>query len=300
MSVVFEVTTAMFTTMKRGTITGLLGALTLGGFTLGAFAEVKENPYQVIIDRNPFGLKAIPIPEPPKPPEPPVIPPPDVKLTGITTLGAAPKVFLQIEDKQTKGKAEFPPPLAVGETHKDITVLMIDPENNVVRIKNGEVELTLDFEKNGVKPGAGAVAAVPNPGLPAFNPGGVPPAPGMVANPLANSGRGILAGGTGNTTATAVPNAPAVNYAQPNYGSPNVPPRPIRESGLGITAGGGNQTYNPQPTVPTATPIMSREDAEARLELQRRALEQQGNSGARLLPPTSLGRSLNLPPAPGK
>src|SRR6185503_15328371 len=102
--VVFEVTTAILTTMKRGIITRLLGALALAGLSLGAFAEMKENPYQVIIDRNPFGLKPIPIPEPPKPPEPPVIPPPDVKLTGITTLGAAPKVFLQVEDKQAKGK----------------------------------------------------------------------------------------------------------------------------------------------------------------------------------------------------
>jgi len=43
---------------------------------------------------------------------------------------------------------------------------------------------------------------------------------------------------------------------------------------------------------------LSREEAEARIEAQRRLLEQQGNSAAKLLPPTSLGRSLNPPPTP--
>src|SRR6185503_14838617 len=133
--------------MKRGTITGVFGTIIVAGFTLGAFADVKENPYQVIIDRNPFGLKAIPIPEPPKPPEAPVVPAPEIKLTGITTLGEQPKAFLQVEDKQTK-KAEFPPPLAAGENYKDVMVVSIDVENHTVRIKNGDAETTLDFINN--------------------------------------------------------------------------------------------------------------------------------------------------------
>lgn len=296
--------------MKRGSIKGFVGALALAGFSLGAFAEVKENPYQVIIDRNPFGLKPIPIPEPPKLPEPPVIPPPEVKLTGITTLGAAPKVFLQMEDKQAKGKAEFPPPLAVGESHKDVTVLMIDVENNVVRVKIGENETTLDFEKNGVKPGAGAVAsAAPAPGLPIYNPGGVPPAPINPATAAAAAAggagsRAIVAGGTSSTTVTPVAGAPAVNYTQPNsYGPPTyssgLPQRPVRDAGPGILAG-GNQPYNPnpQPTVPALTSPLSREEAEARIEAQRRILEQQGSSAAKLLPPTRLGNTIAPPPSP--
>ena len=117
----------------------------------------------------------------------------------------------------------------------------------------------------------------------------------------------ILAGGSGTTTATPVPNAPAVNYAQPNnYGPPasslgGLPQRPVRtDGGLGISAGGG-QPYNPQPvTTPAMSAPLSREEAEARIEAQRRMLEEKGSSAARLLPPTSLGRSLNLPPAPGK
>ena len=60
--------------------------------------------------------------------------------------------------KQSK-KAAFPPPLAAGDNYNEITVVSIDIENNTVRIKNGDAETTLDFEKNGVK--AAAVAATP-------------------------------------------------------------------------------------------------------------------------------------------
>src|SRR5829696_571497 len=92
-----------FVDMKRGSILGTLIALLVVGFSLTAFAELKDNPYQVIIDRNPFGLR--PIPPPPVAvvdTNPPAPPPPDIKLTGITTLLGEPRVMLQIEDKQSK------------------------------------------------------------------------------------------------------------------------------------------------------------------------------------------------------
>ncbi len=157
--------------MKRGTLTVLFGAIVVAGFSLGAFADVKENPYQVIIDRNPFNLR--PIPPPPTvvvvETNAPPLPPPEIKLTGISTLSGAPKVFLQVEDKQTK-KASFPPPLAVGDNHFEISIVSIDVENNTVRIRNGDAETTLDFDKNGVKAAAIAATPVPNPGVIPFNP----------------------------------------------------------------------------------------------------------------------------------
>jgi hypothetical protein len=62
-------------------------------------------------------------------------------------------------------------------------------------------------------------------------------------------------------------------------------------------AGGGSQVYNPnpQPVAPTPAPL-SREDAEARIEAQRKWLEQNNSSMSRLLPPTSLQRSLQTQP----
>src|SRR6185503_7956384 len=97
--------------MKRGTIASILGTVAVAGFSFAALAEVKENPYQVITDRNAFGLRPIPPPPEPKKEEPPPVPPPDIKLTGITTLLGSPRVMLQVEDKQAKDptkKFSFP------------------------------------------------------------------------------------------------------------------------------------------------------------------------------------------------
>ena len=60
-------------------------------------------------------------------------------------------------------------------------------------------------------------------------------------------------------------------------------------------AGGGSQTYSPTPqATPGLTAPLSREEAEMRIEAQRRLLEQQGSSVSRLLPPTKY----TPPPAP--
>jgi len=301
--------------MKRGTITGIVGTIIVAGFSLGAFADVKENPYQVIIERNPFGLK--PVPPPPEAPkqEAPVTPPPEIKLTGITgpPLGASPKAFLQVEDKQTK-KAEFLRPLAAGEDDKGITIVSIDVENSTVRIRNAGGETTLDFEKNGVKPAASAAPVPPaaglplKPGVPVPPPAGLGFNPGNPANAAAAAGRtAIVSGGTTTATPGAVfPNTyganPATYGANPAMGG--LPQRPLRTdsavSAVSIGGGAGGQVYNPNPhPVVSQQPAMSRDEAEARIEAARRMLEQQNNPQSRILPPTSLGRALNPPPVPG-
>lgn len=298
--------------MKSGTIAGLLGAAILAGFSLNALAELKDNPYQVIIDRNPFNLR--PIPPPPPPPtetNAPAEPPPEVKLTGITTLLGTPKVFLQLEDKKTK-KPSFPPPMAVGDTEEGISIVSIDTENLKVRIKNGDAETTLDFKNHGVKAGAGAAVAgaIPQPGVmpgkvPAIPPPVIPAA--AVPQPGApNTGRAIVAGGTPSAAA-------AYNPAAGAYGG-GVPARPLRTDNLSIPgggnqilAGGGSQVYNPnpQPAVNPA-PQYNRQEAEAIMELTRQKLQQQEQTGqmapgqphSALIPPTALGRALGTTPTP--
>jgi hypothetical protein len=290
--------------MRRGTFAGIL---VVAGFTLAARAELKDNPYQIIVDRNPFGLKGIPPPEPPKKEEAPPEPPPDIKLTGITTLLGTPKVFLQLEDKKAKGKFTFPPPIAEGETENGVTVVAIDTENMKVRIKNGDAETTLDFKSNGVKPGGGgtAVASAAVPGIVPAHPGAPPAIPGAVAT---TAGRGaIVAGGAANPTAVnpSYPNA-ALGAANP-YGG--LPQRPVRTDSnpLSIVAGGGGQTYNPTPTAQLPNqPAMTKEEAEARIEIYKQTLKAQQAAGQaiphspNILPPTSLGRALEggtVPPA---
>ena len=289
--------------MNRGAIASILGTVALAGFSTGAYAEIKDNPYQVIIDRNPFGLRPPPPPPEPKKEEPPPVPAPEIKLTGITDLLGSPRVMLQVEDKQTK-KFSFPT-IAEGDSDSasGIAVLSIDLENQRVRIKNGEAETTLDFKNNGIKPGAGAVASatpVPHPGVvPALaTPLGIPaPAvPNAAAATPTATGRGAIVGGGAPTAGLpgALPSALAGG---------GLPPRPLRTDGLSIMAGGGGQVYNPNPTPSTLTaqPSMTREEAEARIEAQRRILQQQQAAGAavpyspNILPPTSLGRAAGNP-----
>ncbi len=292
--------------MKRGTIATILGTGAVLGFSFAAFAEVKENPYQIIIERNPFQLRAIPPPPEPKKEEAPPVPPPDIKLTGITTLLGTPRVMLQVEDKQAKDpskKFSFPI-IAEGDSDpgSGIAVVSIDVDNMRVRIKNGEAETTLDFKNNGIKAGGGAVAsAVPHPGVAPLAPApfGIPqPQPGQGGIGANNNTAGRSAIVSGGAQPTMAPNG------IPNFGG-SVPARPLRtDSGL-IMAGGGNQVYNanPQPAF-QQQPSMSKEEAEARIEAARRMLQEKQKAGEavphspNILPPTSLGRAIGLP-SPG-
>jgi hypothetical protein len=212
----------------------------------------------------------------------------EIKLTGITTLLGSPRVFLEFTDPQTK-KTDFPPPFGEGDPYKDgISIVSIDAENGKVRIKNGDAETTLDFEKNGKKPGGGgAVAGVvpqaaglPIAGLPTA---GVPTAPGVTG-----PSRGAVVGGASAPAPTGFLNAA-------NTGA--LPPRPLRtDNGTAIIGGYGQSPISQQPNVLTQ-PTMTREQAEATIELRRQELLRQNSSAAAILPPTRLGNALNLPPS---
>ena len=284
--------------MKHGTIKSLLGGVIVAGFSLGAYAELKDNPYQVIIERNPFGLR--PIPPPPPPPQaeaPPAPPPPDIKLTGIHTLLGPPKVFLEFTDAQTK-KVDRPSALLEGESFKDVTVLSIDPENGIVKVRIGDKEISLDFEHNGIKPSGMAAAAPAVPGVVPINPAGMPQPPGGFNSfqPGNTGGRSVIMGGASAGTA---PGASPYGVGA-SAGLGGLPQRAVRTESLGIVAG-GNQPYNPNPTPqPAFQPTLTRDEAEARIEAQRAILLQQKNSAAVLLPPTRLGGFITPPPAPGR
>lgn len=279
-------------TMNRHKIAALLGAALAAGWSFQSRAEVKENPYQIIIDRNPFGLRPVPVPPPPVDPTPPPPPPPGIAMTGITTLLGPPKVFLELTDPQTK-KVERPSALTEGETFKAVTVVSIDAENNRVKVKNGDAELWLDFEKNGVKPGGGggAPAPVPHPGFPGANPAAAAaavPVPGGGGPMVGSSARGGLSGG----------GAPA---AVPGYNPGTVastavlPPRTMRTDGRGLVNDGAAAAAAPATPAPnTMTPAMAQQIIEAR----RLQLQQQGSPAANILPPTALGRELQPPGVP--
>ena len=189
--------------MKRkvgvGVLTVFLVILMIGAGR-SAFAGIRGNPYQSIVERNPFGLRAIPAPTAPAMPTPPATPLPEIKLTGVTTLLGRSKALFQYEDKQTK-KVEFPSPLSEGQTYKTLTVLHIDVANARVRIRNGDKESTLDFVNNGVKV---ATKAQPAPRPPIANTIPRPVPPRLIPNnPVASNpnSRVIVLGPPGTTPA---------------------------------------------------------------------------------------------------
>lgn len=175
-------------------------------------AEGDENKYSAIPQRNAFNLRE---PEPPKPTEQPP-PPIDVKLTGITTILDSKRVFLLVKEQGKQQPAETKI-LKEGEKDGEIEVVQINEVDGEVKIINSGKEVTLNFEKDGVKlPSAPATATTTPP-----VPGGrtIIPLPGAIP---ANYG------GFTNTPSANVSiqgrTIPPNPYAVPGYQPPKVNP----------------------------------------------------------------------------
>lgn len=147
-------------TMKREQIRRMASIVLLGGTALSALAATGENPYLVIVQRNPFALRsAVPV-MPPAPEVPPRPSTPLIWLTCITDLPGQRTAMFQYEDRQTH-KVRYSTLLTEGQGDETVAVLEIDPVNALVRVKCGETEATLDFVRHGLKPGVSLVAAAP-------------------------------------------------------------------------------------------------------------------------------------------
>jgi hypothetical protein len=230
--------------MKSGakTVVCVLGSLAV---TAAAHAIVNDegadngNPYKVIIERNVFDLKA---PTPAVSIVPTNAPPPNVKLTGITSILGKRQALFLVQKLGIPGKTpntDVPYIITEGERQDTVEVLEINEKAETVKIKNEGNVSVLKFEKLNLPstPGAGVPPGLPGPGGPG---GGVPRMPNYV-----------------------MPAQPApINQQAANYGN----------------AGG----YNPgQTTIPTRTlrtsqdaqaePELSQEQAALLLELQREA-----------------------------
>jgi hypothetical protein len=138
------------------------------------------NRYQKIPERNLFGLKEIPPDVPPTNKEPPPALP-KVFLTGITTLLGNKIAFFSVQFPTKPGqpaKEQQSLTLAEGQRDEGIELLTIDEIGKQVRINNSGTEMTLNFDKDGIKTvGNTTAATAPNPGQPS-------PTPGMGTTPL--------------------------------------------------------------------------------------------------------------------
>lgn len=266
----------------------VIGGLTLG--TAGAVTpDTPDSPYQEIVSRNVFSLKP---PPPPPNPEDTKPPPSKITLTGITTI-VGKKALMKTPAPPVKPGTPpgTPPPteqfymLGEGQRDGEIEVLAIDEKAGSVKVRNSGVEVTLTFEKDGVKPPVSAPPAIPGAPISPM-PGGVIPPPSL----------------------PPVPN-PAVPGIKPTF-----PVRPMRSPGQADVGGAGIPNYAAGGVQPVSVALpgfnsavpaqsaqipqntMTLEEQVIGIEAQRKLTENQVLAG-RLppLPPTVL----TPPGAPG-
>ena len=128
----------------------------------GRYQRVPGSPYQGIVERNVFGLKA---PAPPPDPEANKPPPPKIFLTGITTILGNKRALMKLTPPAKPGEPAKEQSFTLGEGQRDgeLEVLEIDEKAGTVKVNEFGTVMTLSFENNGVKAG------------PAPAPGGAPP-----------------------------------------------------------------------------------------------------------------------------
>lgn len=171
--------------------------------------SLPPNPYQAIIDRNPFGLKPPPLPpEPPQTPAAAQAPPSALKLSGITTLLSGKKAMFVLQEASKP--VVYSDLLREGEKDRQITnleVLYIDEKAGTVQVRFGGKELAMDFKSNGLQiavgpaaPPPGAVGAPGGAGAPTLARPGATPSPNTVIGGAATAGGFQSAGGSGLTT----------------------------------------------------------------------------------------------------
>jgi len=226
-----------------GGVALLAGAVTVAQEeAASAAAAGTGSRFSRIPTRNVFGSK--PPPPPPTqeaPPEPPKERP-DFFLTGFTRKDGQARAFIAY---QPKGKPmEYPEPLLVGVEVDGIKLLGVDADTESVRIEYNGEELTLDFDKNGMKASAGGAPGVPG-GMPAIQPnspkGAIPPPPvpafGNQLNMQAPSTPGVFGNVGGSGGPTVVGRGGAVLGGFNANG--NVPAAALNGGLPAIQAGGG-------------------------------------------------------------
>src|SRR6266850_3328059 len=142
--------------------TGWIGGIALGLLSLSASGIPTDSGYQTIPEKNIFRLKELPV-EQPTNPEPKVALP-KVFLTGITTIFGNKMALFRVQYPARPGEPAKEESLILAEGQRDggIEVLGVDEVTKQVRVNNFGSEMTLTFEKDGVKPAAGpAVATAP-------------------------------------------------------------------------------------------------------------------------------------------
>jgi hypothetical protein len=235
----------------------VLSSLLLGRGAQAIISIPSGNPYQGITDRNIFGLK--PPPAAPNPEDAMRVPPPKIKLTGITTILGKKQALLMVEvpAKPPQAAREESFIMTEGQREGEIEVLNIDVKAGTVKVDNRGTPQTLDFVNNGVKLPASAAGA----------------APGPIPHPALNN---------------PMPGGMNPGSFQSSSGGRQIPLHQVRGSSSG--AGGGPPGLGAQPVAEVAPPPpqsnMTMEQHSVLIELQRAKMQEEGDETAKILPPT--------------
>lgn len=181
------------------------------GMSFEAVAGVKLNPYEWIVERNPFGLKPPPpaVDQVPAPVAPPV-PLATVEVTGITSILWRPLALLEIVPGP--GKPMLKPILGIGDRADSIEIISIDMERNEVVLRNGTLvtNVPLRIAKAGLpSPPAGVPTGS---GIPARLPGG---------SAMGSRGGVALGGGVTIPDRVRIPTLPALPQVGRLFQPPN-------------------------------------------------------------------------------
>jgi hypothetical protein len=248
----------------------LAGCVLLAVAEHRAAADAKINPYDPIVERNPFGLK--PPPPPPDPneaPKTPPAPPATVELTGITSILTSKRALLEIVPGP--GKPMLKPILGEGERIESVEVVSINVEKNEVTIRNGTLVTNLTFKVAKSTP----TPVAPVPGM--VPPPVAPPPPAAAAQPVqtsynnyqnnTGSGRNSVMVSGGNSDATAASTTPAYGGVNPAVGGGLTP-----TGTPALNSGGFRQIPSRSirtPSTPQGQPAMSPQQQFEEIEKNR-------------------------------
>lgn len=276
----------------------LAGTALLASTCTDGFADAKVNPYEMIVERNPFGLKPPPPPAPPEDntPKAPPAPLATVELTGITSMFSKPRALFEIIPGP--GKPMLKPILSEGEKLDNIEVVSIDVEKNQVTVRNAGVTTNLTFKV------AKAGSTPPPPGAPGLPPPGIPVVPPPAQTSFnynqAASGRGVMmSGGVPAAGGDGFRSIPSRNIRAAGQQGEQ-PPMTAIEHAYEIEKNSANNPHLPfPPTIlnPTRNVALPGADTGSQYPVGRTPQNQPTLSS----PPTILnpGRNLTLPPPPG-
>jgi hypothetical protein len=225
-----------------------------GGFVWmarGEVPEVKETPYQLIVERNPFGLKPIPTNAPPPGPGQPGGAPvkQNLLLSGIGVDSRGKKAYLVSPATPGKTTNTVYYTLREGDSQGDVKVITIDPKQKTVTVVNAGITSQLDFANN-APPVVGALAAVA--GAPGQRPGvagqaGVQPMKSAAVAPRGGTPSAVPLPAGGNpavarVTATPVQPGTMTGADGGAMAARTIPSRNIRTPNAEPSAGGDAAT----------------------------------------------------------